>query len=120
MNFEIGQIFRGVYPPEAAEWCNSNGARMAPVAGGGFAIEKIQEPGEAELKEFKLKELECALDSTDWMAIREYDRKTQDPGYEMDGAVFAHREYLRQFNHGPGEWWAEPVLEFKTWKEQNR
>lgn len=25
MNFEIGQIFEGEYPPEAASWCNSQG-----------------------------------------------------------------------------------------------
>ena len=26
--FEIGQIFEGTYPPEAAQWCNANCARM--------------------------------------------------------------------------------------------
>lgn len=26
MNFEIGQIFEGEYPPEAAVWCNENNA----------------------------------------------------------------------------------------------
>lgn len=29
--FEIGQIFEGVYPPEAALWCNANRARMVEI-----------------------------------------------------------------------------------------
>ena len=29
--FEIGQIFEGVYPPEAARWCNANRARMEEI-----------------------------------------------------------------------------------------
>lgn len=26
--FEFGQIFNDMYPPEAAEWCNENGASI--------------------------------------------------------------------------------------------
>lgn len=29
--FEINQIFEGVYPPEAALWCNANRARMVEI-----------------------------------------------------------------------------------------
>ena len=29
--FEIGQIFEGIYPPEAATWCNKNRARMVEL-----------------------------------------------------------------------------------------
>lgn len=36
--FEIGQVFEGVYPPEAAVWCNSHGAHIEPRAEGGYVI----------------------------------------------------------------------------------
>jgi len=31
MQFEIGQVFDGTYPPEAADWCNSNNAHIEIV-----------------------------------------------------------------------------------------
>jgi hypothetical protein len=32
MDFYIGQIFEDIYPPEAAEWCNSNNAMIIEIA----------------------------------------------------------------------------------------
>jgi hypothetical protein len=31
MNFHVGQIFEGTYPPEAAGWCNSNNAHIESI-----------------------------------------------------------------------------------------
>lgn len=31
MEFYIGQIFEDIYPPEAADWCNSNNAMMVKI-----------------------------------------------------------------------------------------
>lgn len=31
MDFYIGQIFEGTYPPEAAEWCNNNNAKLTEI-----------------------------------------------------------------------------------------
>lgn len=31
MEFYIGQIFEDIYPPETAEWCNENNARMIDI-----------------------------------------------------------------------------------------
>ena len=31
MTFEIGQIFEGEYPPEAADWCNENNAYIEEI-----------------------------------------------------------------------------------------
>jgi hypothetical protein len=31
MEFYIGQIFEDIYPPEAAEWCNSNDAMIVEI-----------------------------------------------------------------------------------------
>jgi hypothetical protein len=42
--FEIGQKFVGIYPPEAAEWCNANNAFMYETTVGG-ATERTFEIG---------------------------------------------------------------------------
>ena len=33
MNYKIGQIFEGIYPPEAAVWCNANNAHIEKQEG---------------------------------------------------------------------------------------
>ena len=33
MNYKIGQIFEGIYPPEAAVWCNANNAHIEVLDG---------------------------------------------------------------------------------------
>jgi len=44
MKFKIGQIFEGIYPPEAAVWCNANNAHIAPRNEGGFIITENPPP----------------------------------------------------------------------------
>ena len=48
MNFTIGQIFQGYYPPEAAEWCMNNNAYIEE-ADGSFVIKAVLPPTEEEL-----------------------------------------------------------------------
>lgn len=38
--YVIGQKFEGTYPPEAAQWCNENGAMIVQVEGG-FEIQPV-------------------------------------------------------------------------------
>lgn len=45
--YAIGQKFEGAYPPEAAVWCNDNGAMIVQVAGG-FEIHTAPEPEPVE------------------------------------------------------------------------
>lgn len=51
--FEIGQIFKNTYPPEAAAWCNSNNAYIAELdtvdGVRRFQIVGVPEPTEEEL-----------------------------------------------------------------------
>ena len=58
--FEIGQIFEDMYPPEAAMWCNENGAyitELDPVDGvRRFQIVGIPEPTEEELAALALEQ----------------------------------------------------------------
>lgn len=54
MNFAIHQIFENDYPPEAAVWCNENGAyieELSPVNGvRQFQIVAIPEPTPEEIE----------------------------------------------------------------------
>ena len=44
MEFYIGQVFEGVYPPEAAVWCNANGAYIEKIADDRYEIKAIPAP----------------------------------------------------------------------------
>lgn len=67
MEFSIGQIFEGVYPPEAADFCNTRGdcyiTELDPAEDGTrrFQIVAVPEPSLEEVKSFKLQELERAF-----------------------------------------------------------
>ena len=56
MEFQIGQIFTTVYPPEAAIWCNSNNAYIEKTSNG-YEIKEVQELSLEELKANKLSEI---------------------------------------------------------------
>ena len=51
--FTVGQIFEGIYPPEAAQWCNENKCyiiEIEPIEDvRRFMIEAIPEPTEEEI-----------------------------------------------------------------------
>lgn len=59
MEFQIGQTFTNEYPPEAAAWCNVNGAYIE-ADGYTYTIVAIQEPDLPELKAIKLNEINAA------------------------------------------------------------
>lgn len=44
MNFEIGQVFEGRYPPEAAIWCNANRAYIDVIGTRKYQIKAVPEP----------------------------------------------------------------------------
>lgn len=44
MDFYIGQIFNGTYPPEAANWCNTNNAIIQEIDEHRYEICAIPEP----------------------------------------------------------------------------
>jgi hypothetical protein len=115
--FQIGQVFYDKYPPEAAEWCNANGATMVRTDEG-YVIAKIPDPTVGELQQFKLTELIDMLSLTDWMTIRENERKIVIPNYNINMKPFIYRDYLRNFNHQDGEWWTMPILTYEQYTEQ--
>ena len=50
MEYYIGQIFDGIYPPMAAVWCNQNNAYIEKIDGNRYEIKAIP-PAPAPTKE---------------------------------------------------------------------
>lgn len=77
MNFEIGQIFEGEYPPEAAMWCTTHGDRwieeIEAVDGlRRFQIVKAPEPTDADITERVRAKRDRRLAETDWYMMPDY------------------------------------------------
>ncbi len=97
MDFQIGQTFEGEYPPEAAEWCNNNGAYIEeldsitktvtvaspyPDEEGNFEsheeeqtvrvfeIKEVPAPTEEDLARSEYASLRNNLTSTDYIVIK--------------------------------------------------
>jgi hypothetical protein len=63
-NFYIGAIFDGVYPPEAAMWCNKNNATIVINKDNKYEI--IEVPEHTETLEEKLLRLEVEYQMNRW------------------------------------------------------
>lgn len=81
LEFYIGQKFYGVYPPEAAIWCNANNAMIVEkteqqesedgtVDVKYYEICEVPEPTEEEIKQARIVALKAELDSTDYKIIK--------------------------------------------------
>ena len=64
MNYKIGQIFEGIYPPEAAVWCNANNAHIERLDGKYTIVENAPAP-EPTLEE-QVASLEQTYGMTRW------------------------------------------------------
>ena len=64
MNYKIGQIFKGTYPPEAAIWCNANNAHIEVKDGQYVIVENAPIP-EPTLEE-QVSSLEQTYGMTRW------------------------------------------------------
>ena len=83
MNFYIGQTVEGMYPPEAAAWCNRNGAYIEAVDGG-YRIVGIPEPTLDEVKAEKITSLKADRDRLEVEDI------------EVDGHLYDYDEKARE------------------------
>lgn len=95
MDYYIGQVFPDIYPPEAADWCNTHDAYIAPRDEGGYIILAQEHPvtvadydrameahlrAEREARGYTLREPSdyagssvprWAQDAADWLAHRD-------------------------------------------------
>lgn len=61
MNYKIGQISEGIYPPEAAVWCNANGAHIERLDGKYTIVENAPAPGPTVAEQVRALEAETGL-----------------------------------------------------------
>lgn len=95
MTFEIGQIFEGKYPPEAAEWCNEGGKayieEIEPVDGvRRFQIVAVPEPTDEDVAVLVRAERDRKIAETDYLAMLDYPLSDEDKK-----KVMAYRQTLR-------------------------
>lgn len=95
MLYQIGQIFEGEYPPEAAVFCNDSGKayikEIEPAEGvRRFQIVAVPEPTDEEVAEQVRAERDRRIAETDWYMMPDYPA---DP--ETLEAVKNYRKALR-------------------------
>lgn len=83
MDFSIGKIFEGGYPPEAAVWCNAGGeAYIKEIESKGgvrrFQIVKTPEPSDKELAIEVRAERNMKITETDYYVMSDYPSNPQN------------------------------------------
>ena len=91
LDFKIGQIFEGKYPPEAAVWCNEQGNcyidKVMMEGKAVYQIVTVPEPSLEELKTIKLEQLSQAQSEAEKRA-----HIFSSVGFEIDANDRASRD----------------------------
>lgn len=115
IQFYENQIFEGIYPPEAANWCNnsqvSNGSfyivELDPIQKDDetirrFQIKRIPEPSSEELKERKRQERDNAINSVIWLIERHQQEQILDiPTTLTDNEYMEVLQYIQSLRDLP-------------------
>lgn len=78
MGFEIGQIFEGEYPPEAAVWCNTRGDCSIQQVDGGYQIIQNPEPDDSRVAEAIRDKRDNLIGETDYYLMPDYPSNPQN------------------------------------------
>lgn len=78
MTFYINQKFDGVYPPEAAIWCNERGDCSIQQVDGVYQIVKNPEPTDEELAEDIRIKRGSLLSETDYYLMPDYPNDSKN------------------------------------------
>lgn len=78
MEFEIGQIFEGEYPPEAAVWCNTRGDCSIQQVDGGYQIIQNPEPDDSMVAEAIRAKRDYLIGETDYYLMPDYPSNPQN------------------------------------------
>ena len=97
--YAIGQKFEGVYPPEAAQWCNDNYAMMVPIEGG-FEIQAWPTPTTEQLYSNLRSTRDARLAATDKYMLADYPISEDNLAL-----VKEYRAALRDLPEQPGAPW---------------
>ena len=108
MGFHIGQVFQGVYPPEAADWCNSTQRsyiveRDAVDGERQFEIVAVPEPTQEELAASVRAERDRRIAPTDYLVMPDYPISQE----RLEG-IKVYRQALRDLPQQLGFPWEGP------------
>jgi len=108
MEFHIGQVFQGVYPPEAADWCNSTQRayiveRDAVDGERQFEIVAVPEPTQEELAASVRAERDRRIAPTDYLVMPDYPISQE----RLEG-IKVYRQALRDLPQQLGFPWEGP------------
>lgn len=78
MGFEIGQIFEGEYPPEAAVWCNTRGDCSIQQVDGGYQIIQNPEPDDSMVAKAIRAKRDNLIGETDYYLMPDYPSNPQN------------------------------------------
>lgn len=78
MGFEIGQIFEGEYPPEAAVWCNTRGDCSIQQVDGGYQIIQNPEPDDSMVAKAIRDKRDSLIGETDYYLMPDYPSNPQN------------------------------------------
>lgn len=106
--FHIGQVFQGVYPPEAADWCNSTQRayiveRDAVDGERQFEIVAVPEPTQEELAASVRAERDRRIAPTDYLVMPDYPISQE----RLEG-IKVYRQALRDLPQQLGFPWEGP------------
>ena len=78
MGFEIGQIFEGEYPPEAAVWCNARGDCSIQQVDGRYQIIQNPEPDDSMVAKAIRDKRDNLIGETDYYLMPDYPSNPQN------------------------------------------
>lgn len=114
--FKVGQVFDGMYPPEAADWCNANKAMIVEIEPKDdvrrFEIQATLEPTVEELQARVRAKRNALLDATDkYVSVPDFPIDESTRNQYID-----YRVYLRDYTESEN-WWLSDPLTFDEWVE---
>lgn len=78
MDFSIGKVFEGKYPPEAAVWCNTRGDCSIQQVDGRYQIIQNPEPDDSIVAEAIRDKRDNLISETDYYLMPDYPSNPQN------------------------------------------
>lgn len=78
MDFSIGKVFEGEYPPEAAVWCNTRGDCSIQQVDGGYQIIQNPEPDDSMVAKAIRDKRNNLIGETDYYLMPDYPSNPQN------------------------------------------
>lgn len=78
MDFYIGKVFEGEYPPEAAVWCNTRGDCSIQQVDGGYQIIQNPEPDDSMVAKAIRDKRDSLIGETDYYLMPDYPSTPQN------------------------------------------